>query len=327
MRLAMWNDALKRIDPINTPKQAIERWSGDSSTISLISNGINLVYRFKKDSTNYYLRMTHADLRPKKELLAAISYQRHLFDNDVPVCEALISSNGLWAEEIIQDDEIFLAHVCREVPGKPITFDFNNHKLYENWGACLAKLHKAAQSYNPKQHRYTNWEESLTELKGYSKNESKEVQLVLGEINEFYETRASFSNNYGLTHGDHREGNVLTDGKLIHIIDFDLPSFNWFMEDIARPFFDSIIWDKPVWSEKLSAYLNGYLSIMPNDSVDMSSFSKQIQMKSLEIYLWTKNNWSSEIAPGGGNTKEWLIAIYKKVVDDAWVKNIPTKKY
>lgn len=62
---------------------------------------------------------------------------------------------------------------------------------------------------------------------------------------------------------------------------------------------------------------------MPNDSIDMASFSKQIQMKSLEIYLWTKNNWSSEIAPGGGNTKKWLAAIYNKIIDDKWIKNIP----
>jgi len=251
----MWNDVLKKIDPINTPKQAIERWSGESSTLALVSNGINLVYRFQKDNKNYYLRMTHATLRPEKELLAAINYQRHLFDNDVPVCEALISSNGLWAEQIIQGSEIFLAHVCREVPGKPITFDFNDSVLYENWGKCLAQLHKAAKNYHPKYHCYTNWEKSLSELKVYSKNESKEVQLVLDEISDYYKTRPSFFNNYGLTHGDHREGNVLTDGKLIHIIDFDLPSFNWFMEDIARPFFDSIIWDKPAWSEKLSVQL------------------------------------------------------------------------
>lgn len=136
----MWNDALKKIDPINTPKKAIDRWLGKSDTFSLISDGINLVYRFKKENENYYLRMTHSDLRPKKELLAAISYQRHLSNNDVPVCEVLISSNGLWAEEIIQDGEIFLAHVCKEVPGKPIDFDYKDHTLYENWGKCLAKL-------------------------------------------------------------------------------------------------------------------------------------------------------------------------------------------
>ena len=28
----MWNEVLKKIDPLNTPKQAVELWSGDSDS-------------------------------------------------------------------------------------------------------------------------------------------------------------------------------------------------------------------------------------------------------------------------------------------------------
>lgn len=44
MSIAMWNEVLKKIDPINTPKQAVELWSGDSDSVILVSDGINLVY-------------------------------------------------------------------------------------------------------------------------------------------------------------------------------------------------------------------------------------------------------------------------------------------
>ncbi|EHL31407.1 TPA: phosphotransferase [Legionella pneumophila] len=319
----MWNEVLKKIDPINTPKQAVELWSGDSNSVILVSDGINLVYQFQRGREKYYLRMTHAALREEKKLLAAISYQRHLFDNDVPVCEPLLSKNSLWSEQIIQGKEVFLAHVCREVPGKPITFNYKDIELYKTWGEALGKLHKAAQTYQPQHHSYTNWQQSLDELSCSAQNESEELQSILEEITQYYKVRSSSLNNYGLTHGDHREGNVLTDGKEIHIIDFDLPSFNWFMEDVARPFFHSIIWEETNWSDKLEPYIEGYLSIMPENSIDLAAFSKQIQLKGLEIYLWTKNNWSSEIAPGGGNTKKWLEAIYNKIVDDTWIKKIP----
>ncbi len=59
-------------------------------------------------------------------------------------------------------------------------------------------------------------------------------------------------NNYGLTHGAHREENVLTDSHQIHIINFDLPSMNRFIEDIARPFYHSIIYDTKNWQERLT---------------------------------------------------------------------------
>jgi Ser/Thr protein kinase RdoA (MazF antagonist) len=319
----MWNEVLKKIDPINTPKQAVERWSGDVNSIIIVSEGINLVYRFQRRYENCYLRMTHASLRSEEELLAAISYQRHLFDNNAPVCEPLLSKNYLWSESIIQGKEVFLAHVCREVPGVPITFNYKNNELYKTWGVALGKLHKAAQSYQPQHHSYTSWQQSLDELTCSAQNESEELQATLEEVIEYYKVRTSSFNNYGLTHGDHREGNVLTDGKKIHIIDFDLPSLNWFMEDIARPFFHSIIWEDKNWCSKLVPYLDGYLSIMSENGIDLAAFSKQIQLKGLEIYLWTKNNWSSETAPGGGQTKKWLEAIYTKIIDNTWTKSLP----
>jgi Ser/Thr protein kinase RdoA (MazF antagonist) len=126
-----------------------------------------------------------------------------------------------------------------------------------------------------------------------------------------------------LTHDDHRKGNVLSDGHTIHIIDFDLPSTNWFMEDLARPFFNSIVHNEMNWQDKINSYIDGYLSVMPSNSIDLSAFEKQIQMKALEIYLWNKNNWSGESAAGGHNTTKWLELIYQKIIDSSWTKQLP----
>ena len=59
----MWNEVLKRIDSTNTPQNSVKRCKGDASSIRLVSDGINLVYRFEKDGQDYYLRLTHAELR------------------------------------------------------------------------------------------------------------------------------------------------------------------------------------------------------------------------------------------------------------------------
>lgn len=317
----MWNETLKRINRL-TPKQAIKQWSGDVKTLELVSEGINRVYRFEKGNQGYFLRITHIKLRKEAELLAALSYQRHLFDNQVPVCEPLLSNNHLWFEKIKQENDIFIAHVCREVPGNPIHFNYNENEIYRNWGIALGKLHKAAQSYQPNEHQYTRWNHSIAELNDYAQSELSALQDLLSEVSEYFNKRAMTPQNFGLTHGDHREGNVLTDGKAINIIDFDLPSFNWFMEDFSRPFFNPIIQNDKNWQEKFIPYLEGYLSIMPEESIDLSALEKQIKMKCLEIYLWTKNNWSSEIAPGGENTSLWLEKIYQKIVDHSWVNEL-----
>ncbi|MCH9763359.1 MAG: phosphotransferase [Gammaproteobacteria bacterium] len=319
----MWNDVLKKIDTNKTPQALISCWASNAQQIHLVSEGVNLVYRFEQAGLGYYARLTHASLRSETELKAALAYQRHLFSHGVPVCELLISSNQLWVESFQQGDEVFTAHVCREVPGTPIHFDYKNIALYGHWGKVLGQLHRAAKNYDQGQHEYTSWDSSLGELHEYAPHESQVLQDVLDEVTLFFKARKQTSENFGLTHGDHREGNVLTDGEQVHIIDFDLPSKNWFMEDLARPFFHPIIHDEENWLDKMNAYLDGYFSVMSEDSVDLSAFSKQIQLKALEIYLWTKNNWSGDVAPGGLDTKNWLQCIYQKLINNDWIQKLP----
>lgn len=197
----MWNEVLNRIDSAQTPKNGVTLWGGTAGSIRLINEGINLVYRFEQSGQGDYLRLTHAKLRSETELQAAIAYQRHLFERGVPVCEPILSLNGLWVEPIQQGSELFLAHVCREVPGKPIHFDHTNLALYKYWGIALGRLHHAALSYQSGKHSYTSWESSLEELHGYAQDESQALQDKLGDVTRFFNERKQTSENYGLTHG------------------------------------------------------------------------------------------------------------------------------
>jgi len=106
-----------------------------------VSEGINLVYRFILNNQKYYLRLTHAKLRSTLELQAAISYQQHLFEHDVSICQPMLSQKGLWFESVWQGEDEFLAHVCKEVPGQPINFNYSSG-LYKSWGIVLGKLKK-----------------------------------------------------------------------------------------------------------------------------------------------------------------------------------------
>ncbi|AHE68095.1 phosphotransferase enzyme family protein [Legionella oakridgensis] len=320
----MWNEILNRLDENKTPAAAASLWDADQNSLQKINHGINLVYRFKRHQQGYYLRLTHETLRSVAELNAALAYLNHLFVANVPVCEPIPSQRGAWIEKIQQEQDCFLAQVCREVPGKAIDFDSKNLVLYRRWGEVLAQLHQAASYYHPKAHCYTSWQDSLQELEAYIDKESLVIQQVFAEVKLFFTHKPIAKHNYGLTHGDHREANVLTDGRHIHIIDFDLPSFNWFMEDVCRPFFHPIVYDEVNWQDKIRPYLEGYFSVMPKNSLDMDSLSKQIQLKCLEIYLWTKNNWNSDIAPGGNKTNLWLERVHEKLVNTSWIAKLPT---
>ena len=320
----MWDNLLKKMNRQVVPKLAAGLWNADISSIKLVSDGINVIYRFEKDNKGYYLRLTHQKLRSEDEIQSATSFLRHLHTNSVPVCEPILSRNNKWVEQIVDENETYLAHVCREVPGVEITFANNHESLYYNWGKSLGYFHQESKSYKTSNYEYASWSRSLEELDGYIVAEDKSVQKTFETVRDYLMNKRITQDNFGLTHGDHREANVLAKNNHVHFIDFDLPCKNWFLEDFSRPFFNPIVHDENKWLSIFPQYLAGYFSVMPETSLGLNekSFLRQIQMKALEIYLWTKNNWQGDTAPGGLNTKTWLSNIYKKIVTPSEIEII-----
>ena len=318
----MWNKTLKQIDQEKTPKTAVKLWGGEQDSITLVSEGINLVYRFKKESQIFYLRLSHVKLQSVSELKAALYFQNHLVNQKISVCKPILSLNNKLIESIFQGKHEFLGTVCREVPGKPISFDLKDQQVYFTWGTVLAHLHKASLSFKAKEHQYTSWKESVKELKTYVHKEEGFIKKELDATSRFLQDIKQTRENYGLTHGDHRKGNVFTDLKTVSVIDFDLPRNFFFAEDIIRPFFSSIASKDTNWQDKISHYLKGYTSIKTLSKEDIMMLPWLLRLKALEIYLWTKNNWTSDIAPGGLDTKKWLKDVYEMIKDQTWMSEL-----
>ncbi|MCF6768562.1 phosphotransferase [Thiotrichales bacterium 19S11-10] len=313
----MWDKILNQIDHKTTPQKAIAYWHGDKDSTELVSSGINLVYRFLRNKQTCYLRLTHADLKPLSELQAALAFQQHLQTHNVPVCPLIDSDSGNLIEVIQQGEHLFLAHVVAAVAGKPMHFNYET-TLYQHWGEMLGRFHLASQSYKSGPHHYGRWENDIAELDGYAKTESTIIRNELTEVLDYLKTHTQTTDNYSLIHGDHRKGNVLSDGKQVHFIDFDLPRYCWFMDDISRPFFSSIMQNHQNWQNKLAPYIQGYRSVFELTDDELLTFSWFMRYKALNMYLWTKNNWQSDIAPGGANTKDWLSALYHMIENKQW---------
>lgn len=314
----MWDEILSQINHKTTPQKAISCWGGDIKTLELINVGINVVYRFICARQVCYLKMTHSQLRSRVELEAALTFQQYLQKSDVPVCPLIASTHSRIIEPVKQGVQTFLAHVCRSVPGKSVHFDYGQ-TFYRHWGQALGRLHLASTSYKCKQHNYGQWEDDSMELEHYAEKEDPIIQKELATVLDFFEGHKRTPENYGLIHGDHRKGNVLTDGKRVYFIDFDLPRFYWFMDDISRPFFSSIMQTHQNWQDKLLPYIKGYRSVFNLKDIDLKTFSWFMRYKALNMYLWTKNNWKNDKAPGGANAQEWLRLMQRMIKIQDWV--------
>ncbi len=306
----IWESTLKKITD-ETALRAALKWVDHPSKLELINNQINCVYRFEQNNQGYYLRITHEQIRPYKELIAATHFQNHLFNHNVPVCQAIPSQFGSLIETIKQDNLEFLAHVCPELPGSMISFEHTNKQIYISWGQALAKLHEASRIYQPQEHHFRSWKDLWQETAQYSKNEDQEIKTIFHQIDEWFKQLKVNSDNFGLTHGDHRPGNIICDGNQIQLIDFDEPVYHWYMADIAKPFLDLCAKPYSEWKQLFDWYIEGYQSIRPIQAPDLGSINRFTQMKSLDIYLWCKNNWHEATAPGGKPRDLWLHELRK----------------
>lgn len=317
----MWDTTLKTLKP-KTLESALSLWGADPTSFELVSSGINLVYRIIAQSRIGYLRVTHEKLRSIAELQAALSYQQHLTNCHVPICNLVKSIRGSLVEALEQDSQHFFVHVTQEVPGVPMHFEYEDKALYERWGMVLGMLHKASVNYEIGNHRYPSWEGEIDALQQYVKQEPRFIKKSLDVVSDFMHQYPISNSNFGLIHGDHRKGNVLCDGKDLYIIDFDIPRFFWFMDDISRPFFSSIMQQHTNWQDKLVPYIVGYRSVFPLDKQEIENWVWFIRLKALNMYLWTKNNWSSDIAPGGAKTKDWLSLLYNMIENKQWENSL-----
>ncbi|HAU3626769.1 TPA: phosphotransferase [Legionella pneumophila] len=300
-----WETTLKKITDESAYNAAM-MWVDKPTNLKLINNQINCVYRFEFEDQGYYLRITHEQIRPYNELAAAIDFQNHLFFNDAPVCQAINSKNNAFIETIKQVELEFLAHVCIEVPGNVIDFDDTSKEKYFKWGKSLATLHRASQSYQPKEHHFRTWRDLWKETEDYLHGESNEIKDLHQKIASFFNQLTPTPSNFGLTHGDHRPGNVLYDGNKVYIIDFDEPVHHWYMADIAKPYLDLCAKPHETWKQLFDWYIEGYCTILPINNTELKQINWFTQMKSLDIYLWCKNNWYEPTAPGGKPRDQWL---------------------
>ncbi len=315
----MWGETLKKIDHSSTPQSAASLWGADTGSLKLINDGINVVYRFTTKEKGRYLRLTHSLIRTEIDLASSLDFQRHLFENGAPVCKPLISNSNRKIEEIKQGQLMFLATAVEEVRGYIMHFDERDPSIYRNWGAALAKLHQVAKTYKPDpKFQFKTWQDLWSETSAYLKGEESIIIEEYKKVDAWFHKLPAFHEDFGLTHGDHRTGNVLYDKKNTYFIDFDEPVYHWFIADIAKPFLELQKRPKSFLQKKFAKFIAGYQSVTPLSPDLLSNIHWFARMKSLDIYLWCKNQWHEE-SMDGISREQWLKDLRQLVLNPVFL--------
>lgn len=103
---------------------------------------------------------------------------------------------------------------------------------------------------------------------------------------------------FGLIHCDMRLANLLMDGKVAKVIDFDDCGFSWLLYDCATTV--SFFEHKPEVPELLKAWVRGYRKVLELPAADEAEIPTFVMLRRLLLVAWIGSHSETELAQSMG---------------------------
>ena len=306
-----WSDRNAGLDRERSGRKIAALWDADPGSVQLVNDRINIVYRFEVGGRVMFLKVCAATNRSMLERRAAAEYLQHLASNGAQVCAPVLSRNGRLIEQYRWDDDVFLAWVTDEAPGRVISLDSPSIKEFRAWGVALGKIHRAAESYRPSDElTYLTWKDLWQQTHdGTDRDDSEPVWDEYEQLTPWLASLPETTDVYGLTHTDIRTENAMWDEERVRIIDFDEPVYHWYASDVMRPFLEFAYLPAEQFDPLFDAFLAGYREVREFSDRWVEELPRFARMKNLGFYWWDSVNSSADRP----DFDEWIAGIRARI--------------
>jgi len=106
------------------------------------------------------------------------------------------------------------------------------------------------------------------------------------------------SRRFGLIHCDMRLANLLIDGDVVKVIDFDDSGFSWFMYDAATPV--SFYEHEPQVPDLIEAWKVGYRKVLDLSAADEAEIPTFVILRRLLLVAWVGSHAETDLARSMG---------------------------
>jgi Ser/Thr protein kinase RdoA (MazF antagonist) len=106
------------------------------------------------------------------------------------------------------------------------------------------------------------------------------------------------NDRFGLVHGDMRLANLLVDGTVVKVIDFDDCGFSWFMYDAAAPV--SFHEHEPQVPDLIEAWKDGYRRVTSLAAADEAEIPTFVMLRRLLLIAWIGSHSDTDLARSMG---------------------------
>lgn len=261
-------------DPV---AEALALWGMEGADCTFVTGRENRVYRVQTGSDEFALRLKRPGLRRKAELVSELHWLDAMDRAGLSVPRPVPSLRGALLEEVGGHFVDLLGWLSGQPlgrTGEPLALD-DAPGVFDRLGRAMAKLHLACDTWDrPEGFTRAAWDaDGLVgdaPLWGrFWDNPTLDAptRALLARFRD--EARSALAAegaalDYGLIHADLIRDNVMVDGDVIRMLDFDDGGFGYRLFDLATALIKNA--GEPDYPALKTALLAGYRTVRPLDT-------------------------------------------------------------
>lgn len=239
---------------------AAGRWQADAGSVRHVRSSANHVFRFEREGSPYYLRLSPASERSPAGLEAELDFIEAVEAAGVTVARPVPSGAGTQIETVAGDGISYHAVVFAGLQGQAwLEPDELTPAMYRAWGETVGQIHRASQSYEPAAPRRPTWQERIAGARRRLAEEPA-IRAELDRAADWLERLPRPAGAYGLIHGDPELDNLVWDGAVFHVMDFDDAHYHLYAFDVALAL-DEVWANEEKTGERTVLFLEGYRAV------------------------------------------------------------------
>jgi Ser/Thr protein kinase RdoA (MazF antagonist) len=295
-------------------EQALPRYGfGPGHTLRMINLSENATFLVEDGDRSAILRVHRVGYHSRSDIESELTWLAALREESgVATSEAVPNTDGERITTVVVDGAERHAVLFHVVPGIEPDDVALGTTDFETLGAITARMHEHARSWTPPAgfHRFSwDWEHTLGDAPrwgrwqdgiGVGPVEEAALGAAVEVVRERLAAYGTAADRFGLVHADLRLANLLVEGDLVTVIDFDDCGLSWFMYDFGTAV--SFIEHDPRLPEWQAAWLRGYRSVTTLSAEHEAMLPTFVMLRRLLLVAWMGSHAHSrecqELGPG-----------------------------
>lgn len=283
-----------------------------STTLRLLNYSENTTYLVedKEREISTILRVNRPNYHTKEGIEAELAWMGAIAKSSpVIVPEPIAGRNGEYVQTLYRGIDsnqycVMISFLSGKAPDHEKEEDLIAQ--FEMLGEVNARLHEQVQGWDSSNNlcrfiwdydtmlgnnpRWGRWQEGPDVTKEQLELFQRVSEVVKQRLSKFGKS----SDRFGLIHADLRLPNLLVDGDIIKVIDFDDCGYCWFLYDLGAAL--SFIEHKDYVPALIEAWLKGYRRIRPLSSEEEAEIPTFIMLRRLILLAWLGTHHDSDTA-------------------------------